>query len=35
MFYQGEIDFNDEIYITNVRHKTALTESLNSLMMVM
>lgn len=20
MFYQGEIGFNDEIYITNVRH---------------
>ena len=29
------IDFNDEIYITSVRHKTALTECYNSLMMVM
>jgi len=35
MFYEGKIDFNDEIYITNVRHKTALTESCTSLMMVM
>lgn len=35
MFYEGEINFNDEIYITNIRHKTALTESLKSLMMVM
>ncbi len=35
MFYGGEIDFNDQVYITNVRHKTALTESLRSLMMVM
>ncbi len=35
MFYEGEIDFNDEIYITSVRHKTALTESCTSLMMVM
>lgn len=35
MFYEGKINFNDEIYITNIRHKTALTESYNSLMMVM
>lgn len=35
LFYKGEIHFNDEIYITNVRHKTALTESYESLMMVM
>lgn len=34
MFYQGEIDFNDEVYITNVRHKTALKEALSSLVMV-
>ena len=34
MFYQGEIDFNDEVYITNVRHKTALVEALGSLQMV-
>lgn len=34
MFYQGEIDFNDEVTITNVRHKTALVEALESLRMV-
>ncbi len=34
MFCQGNLDFNDEILITNVRHKTALTEALDSLMMV-
>lgn len=34
MFYQGEIDFNDEVFITNVRHKTALLEALSSLSMV-
>lgn len=34
MFYQGEIDFNDQVYITNVRHKNALLKSLKSLSMV-
>lgn len=34
MFYHGEIDFNDEVYVTNIRHKTALTQSLASLRMV-
>lgn len=34
MFYHGEIDFNDEVYITNVRHKAALEESRESLNMV-
>ena len=34
MFYQGEIDFNDEVYITNARHKKALTDALKSLNMV-
>ena len=34
MFYHGEIDFNDQVYITNVRHKNALQEALNSLCMV-
>lgn len=34
MFYQGELDFNDEVTITNVRHKTALLEALESLGMV-
>ncbi len=34
MFYQGSIDFNNQVMITNVRHKTALEEALNSLKMV-
>ena len=34
LFYEGSIDFNDEILITNVRHKTALQNALNSLYMV-
>lgn len=34
MFYNGKISFNDEIYITNLRHKEALMESINSLKMV-
>lgn len=34
MFFQGKIDFNDEVYITNTRHKAALEESLKSLNMV-
>ena len=34
MFYQGDIHFNDEIYITNVRHKAALEETEKSLKMV-
>ena len=34
MFYAGEIDFNDEIMITNVRHKTALIDTKESLAMV-
>ena len=34
MFYHGDIDFNDEVYVTNIRHKTALTESLSSLKLV-
>lgn len=31
MFYDGEISFNDQIYITNIRQKTALMEALESL----
>lgn len=27
MFFDGELSFNDEIYITNLRHKTALEEA--------
>lgn len=33
MFYQGEIDFNQEIYITNARHKAALVQAKQSLLM--
>lgn len=35
MFYAGKISFNDEIYITNIRHKNALMESLESLKQVL
>lgn len=35
MFYHGDINFNDQVYITNVRHKTALKSALNSMEMVM
>lgn len=31
MFYHGDISFNSEVYITNVRHKTALQNALRSL----
>ncbi len=31
MFYHGEISFNDEVYITNVRHKAALNDAYVSL----
>lgn len=34
MFYQGKISFNDEIYITNMRHKEAISESHESLLQV-
>ena len=34
MFYEGELDFNDQVYITNVRQKNALTGALKSLLMV-
>ncbi|XCP85535.1 tRNA uridine-5-carboxymethylaminomethyl(34) synthesis GTPase MnmE [Roseburia hominis] len=34
MFYHGDISFNDEVYITNVRHKAALQDAKNSLMRV-
>ena len=34
MFFQGEISFNDEIYITNVRQKTALQSALQSFQLV-
>ena len=31
MFFEGKISFNDEIYITNVRHKTALNHAYEAL----
>lgn len=31
MFFQGDISFNDEIYITNARHKKALEDARKSL----
>ena len=34
MFYQGEIGFNDEVYITNIRHKEALENTVKSHEMV-
>lgn len=33
MFFSGNITFNDEIYITNIRHKNALAEAKKSLEM--
>lgn len=35
MFFAGKISFNDEIFITNVRHKNALAEAEQSLKMVL
>lgn len=34
LFYGGEIDFNDQILITNVRHAQALKDALESIKMV-
>lgn len=34
LFYHGELSFNDQVYITNVRHKEALEQALESLRMV-
>ena len=34
MFFNGEISFNDEVYITNLRHKEALIDARKSLLMV-
>jgi tRNA modification GTPase len=31
MFYQGELSFNDEVFITNIRQKNLLIEAKNSL----
>ena len=35
MFFSGEVRFNDEVYITNIRHKTSLQEAYRSLELVM
>lgn len=35
MFFSGEVAFNDEVYITNVRQKTALCEARDSLKLVL
>lgn len=34
MFFSGDITVNDEVYITNIRHKTALQEALSGLHLV-
>lgn len=34
MFFHGSLSYNDEIYITNMRHKEALEEALSSIQMV-
>jgi tRNA modification GTPase len=34
MFFNGELSFNDEIYITNMRQKSALIEALESMKLV-
>lgn len=34
LFYEGEIDFNDQVLITNVRHAEALREACDSIRMV-
>ena len=34
MFFHGEVSFNDQVYITNVRHQRAVEEALDSLKLV-
>jgi len=34
MFFNGEIDFNNEIYVTNIRHLSSLKNALKSIMLV-
>ncbi len=34
MFFDGQLTFNDEVYITNLRHKTALIHCVESLIQV-
>ena len=35
MFFKGDISFNDEIFITSLRHKEALSDAYNALKMVL
>ena len=35
MFFHGKLEFNEEVYITNARHKAALLHASNSLNMVL
>ncbi|MFQ9510407.1 MAG: tRNA uridine-5-carboxymethylaminomethyl(34) synthesis GTPase MnmE, partial [Lachnospiraceae bacterium] len=35
MFMTGKVSYNDEVFITNIRHKKALEDSLSSLNMVL
>lgn len=35
IFFEGHVSFNDEIYLTNMRHKTEVSEALKSLAMVL
>lgn len=35
MFFEGRLSFNDEIYITNARHKAALSDAMESLSLVL
>lgn len=35
MFFNGQVSFNDEVYITNIRHKNLLTEAAESLKLVL
>lgn len=34
LFFDGEIDFNSEVLLTNMRHKSAMEETLKSLLLV-
>ncbi len=34
LFYHGQLSFNDQVYITSIRHKEALEQALSSLQMV-
>lgn len=35
MFFNGDINFNDQVYITNIRHKEALSDAIDSLEQVL